>query len=40
LTPRDNCKKTKIKKLKMPLDLRQIKVDHRGYTVITLYKKI
>jgi len=39
LTPQDNCKKTKVKKLKVPLDLRQKKVDPIGYAIITLYKK-
>jgi hypothetical protein len=40
LIPWDNCKKTDVKRLKVPLDFRQKKiVNSRGYTVIALYKK-
>ena len=40
LIPWDNCKKTEVKRSKVPLDLRQKKiVNSRGYTVIALYKK-
>jgi hypothetical protein len=39
LTPWDNFKKTKIKKLKMPLTLGKKEVDLRGYAVIILHKK-
>jgi hypothetical protein len=40
LTPQDNSRKNKVKKSKIPLDLRQKKkVDHKDYTIITLYKE-
>ena len=38
MIPRDNYQKAKIKKLKMPLDPRQNKVDLKGYLVTKLYK--
>jgi hypothetical protein len=40
LTPCDNCKKTEVKKLKIPPYVRQKKnIDPKGYRVIKLNKK-
>jgi len=39
LTPQDISNKIKVKKPKIPLNLREKKVDNKEYTLIILYKK-